>query len=123
MPMLKSLVREHSEETGLVCLSETLDTVEAGPGARRAAAEAWAQGRVKAALAEPRSAERCELLLPGVPDLKRQSTQQEADALADLLKTPGHAVAIFPMRGLVAEDGVLEKLRARGITVRTPAEG
>lgn len=123
MPMLKSLVREHSDEAGLVCLSETLDTIEAGPGARRAAAQAWAEGRVKAALAEPRSAERCELLLPGVAELKRQSLLEEADALAELLKTPGHAVAVYPMRGLVAEDGVLDKLRARGITVRTPGDG
>lgn len=123
MPMLKALVREHSDEAGRTCLTETLDTVEAGTGARRAAAEAWAQGRVKAALAEPRSAERCELLLPGVPEARRQSVDDEVAALADLLKTPGHAVVVFPMRGLVAEGGVLEKLRARGITVRTPGDG
>lgn len=123
MPMINTLVREHSDEAGLVCLSETLDTVEAGPGPRRAAAEAWAQGRVKAALAGPRSAERCELLLPGVAEALRQSVDDEAGVLADLLKTPGHAVAVFPMRGLVAQDGVLDRLRARGITVRTPGDG
>jgi hypothetical protein len=123
MPMLKSLAREHTDEAGRVCLTETLETVEAGPAARRAAAEAWAQGRVKAALAGPRSAERCQLLLPGVPELMRQSVDDEADALADLLKTPGHAVALYPIRGLVAEKGVLDKLRARGITVRTPGDG
>ena len=44
-------------------------------------------------------------------------------ALTEALKTPGHAVAFYPMRGLVAEDGVLDKLRARGITVRTPGDG
>lgn len=123
MPMLKTLIREHSDEAGRTCLAETLDTIEAGPGAQRAAAEAWAQGRVKAALAEPRSAERCELLLPGVPDAKRQAVDEEVAALADLLKTPGHAVAVFPMRGLVSEGGVLDKLRARGITVHTPGDG
>lgn len=123
MPVLKSLVREHSEEAGLTCLSETLDTVESGAASRRAAAEAWAQGQVKAALAGPRSAERCELLLPGVAEAKRQSVEDEVDALVDALKTPGHAVAFYPMRGLVAENGVLDKLRARGITVRTPGDG
>lgn len=123
MPMLKSLVREHSEEAGLTCLSETLDATEAGPAPVRAAADAWAQGRVKDALAGPRSAERCELLMPGVADLKRQLVDDEVQALTDLLKTPGHAVAYFPLRALVAENGVLDKLRARGITVRTPAEG
>ena len=123
MPMLKSLVREHGEAAGLTCLSETLDVTDAGPASVRAAAEAWSQGRVKDALAGPRSAERCELLLPGVADLKRQLVDDEVAALADLLKTPGHAVAYFPLRALVAENGVLDKLRARGITVRTPGEG
>ena len=123
MPMLKSLVREHSEAAGLACLSEVLDSVEAGPEPRRAAAQAWAEGRVKAALAGPRGAERCQLLLPGVPDAMRQSVDDEVAALTDLLKTPGHAVATFPIRGLVAEDGVLDKLRAKGIAVRTPGDG
>jgi hypothetical protein len=122
MPMLKTMARDHTEEAGLVCLTEMLHTVEAGPGPARAAASAWAQGQVKAALAEPRSAERCELLLPGYADAMRQSLNDEADALADLLKTPGHAVAIYSMRGLVAENGVLDKLRAKGITVRTPGD-
>jgi hypothetical protein len=122
MPMFKTLVRDHSEQAGLTCLSETLDAIEAGPEARRTAARAWAEGRVKAALTGPRSAERCQYLLPGVPEMVRQMSDGEANALADLLKTPGHAVAVYPIRGLVAEGGVLDKLRARGITVRTPGD-
>ncbi|ADG12104.1 TraB/GumN family protein [Caulobacter segnis] len=123
MPMLKSVVREHGEAAGLVCLSETLDATEVGAAPIRAAAQAWSQGRVKDALAGPRSAERCELLLPGVADLKRQLVDDEVEGLTNLLKTPGHAVAYFPLRALVAENGVLDKLRSRGITVRTPGEG
>lgn len=123
IPMFKNLVREHSEQAGLTCLSETLDEMEAGPEPRRAAAHAWAEGRVKAALTAPRSAERCKYLLPGMPEILRQMTDGEVDALADLLKTPGHAIAVYPIRGLVAEGGVLDKLRARGITVRTPGDG
>jgi len=123
MPMLKTVVRGHSEEAGLACLTETLDATEAGAAPARAAADAWAHGRVKDALAGPRSAERCELLMPGVADLKRQMVDDEVEGLTDLLKTPGHAVAYFPLRALVAENGVLNKLRARGITVRTPGEG
>ncbi len=123
MPLLKLLVRDNTDEAGLVCLSETLDTVEAGPASRQAAAQAWAEGRVKAVLAAPRSAERCQLLLPGVADVKRQSADDEVAALTKLLETPGHAVAVYPMRGLVAEGGVLDQLRRRGITVRTPGDG
>lgn len=123
IPMFKDLVREHSEQAGLTCLSETLDEMEGGPEPRRAAAHAWAEGRVKAALTAPRSGERCKYLLPGMPEILRQMTDGEVDALADLLKTPGHAIAVYPIRGLVAEGGVLDKLRARGITVRTPGDG
>lgn len=123
VPMMKSMIREHSAEAGLTCLSETLDAIERGAAPARAAAEAWASGHVREALAEPRTAERCELLLPGVSELKRQAVDEEVDALTELLKTPGHAVAFYPLRALVAENGVLDKLRARGITVRTPAEG
>lgn len=123
MPMLKAVIREHDEDAGRTCLSEILDLADTGPAATRAAAEAWAQGRVKDALAGPRGAERCELALPGVSEAKRQSVDEEVDALANLLKTPGHAVAYYPTRALVAENGVLDKLRARGITVRTPGDG
>jgi hypothetical protein len=123
MPMLKGLVRGHGEDAGLTCLSEILDLTAVGPAPVRAATDAWAQGRVKDALAGPRGAERCELALPGVSDAKRQAVDDEVEALANLLKTPGHAVAYYPMRALVAENGVLDKLRARGFTVRTPAEG
>lgn len=123
MPMLKGVVRGHNEDAGLTCLSEILDLTDRGAAPIRASAEAWAQGRVKDALAGPRGAERCELALPGVSEAKRQSVDEEVDALTNLLKTPGHAVAYYPMRALVAENGVLAKLRARGITVRTPGEG
>jgi TraB/PrgY/gumN family len=123
MPMLKAVVRGHGEDAGLTCLSEILDLTDVGAAPIRASAEAWTQGRVKDALAGPRGAERCELALPGVSEARRQSVDEEVDALANLLKTPGHAVAYYPMRGLVAENGVLDKLRARGITVRTPGDG
>ncbi|MFY8210517.1 MAG: TraB/GumN family protein, partial [Caulobacter sp.] len=67
--------------------------------------------------------DRCQYLLPGVAEMTQRLTAAEVDALANLLKTPGHAVALYPIRSLVAEGGVLDQLRARGITVRTPGEG
>lgn len=123
MPLLKTVARKTDEAAGLACLTETLDTVEQGQDRYRVAAQAWAEGRVRAALAAPRSTDRCQYLLPGVAEMSQRLKNAEVEALADLLKTPGHAVAIYPIRGLVAEDGVLDQLRARGITVKTPAEG
>ncbi len=122
MPMIKTVVREHSEAAGLTCLEDVLDEVEAGPAAQAAVARAWADGEVGKALAGPRGAQRCELALPGVPDLIRRSTADEAQALTEALKTPGHAVAVYSLRGLVAQNGVLDQLRAKGFTVKTPAD-
>ena len=51
--------------------------------------------------------------------------QAKADQIADIkeaLKTPGHAIAVVPLRPLLAQGGVLERLRAEGFTVTTPGE-
>ncbi|ATC32930.1 TraB/GumN family protein [Caulobacter vibrioides] len=123
MPLIKTVARQTEDAAGLACLTETLDTIEQGQDRYRTAAQAWAEGRVRAALAAPRSVERCQLLLPGVAEMSQRLRTADVEALADLLKTPGHAVAVYPIRSLVAEGGVLDQLRAKGITVRTPGEG
>lgn len=123
MPLIKTVARQAEDSAGLVCLTETLETVEQGQDRYRTAAQAWAEGRVRAALTAPRSADRCQYLLPGVAEMSQRLKTAEVEALANLLKTPGHAVALYPIRSLVAEGGVLDQLRARGITVRTPGEG
>ena len=123
MPLIKTVARQADDAAGLACLTETLETVEQGQDRYRTAAQAWAEGRVRAALSAPRSADRCQYLLPGVAEMSQRLKAAQVEALANLLKTPGHAVAIYPIRGLVAENGVLDELRARGITVKTPADG
>ena len=122
MPMVKALVKGHSEEAGRLCLEGVLSEVEAGAGATQAAAKAWAKGDVRGAIAGPRNFQRCMRSLPGMTDMEQRATADEISALAEALKTPGHAVALFSMRGLVAQGGVLDQLRAKGFTVRTPAD-
>lgn len=123
MPLIKTVARQAEDSAGLACLSETLDTIEQGQDRYRTAAQAWAEGRVRAALAAPRSTERCQLLLPGVAEMSQRLRTADVEALATLLKTPGHAVAVYPIRSLVAQGGVLDQLRARGIAVKTPGDG
>jgi hypothetical protein len=120
MPLIKTAVREHSREAGLICLEGVLDEVAAGAGAARAAARAWAVGDVRGAIGGPRNFQRCLLALPGMADLERRGTRDEVEALTAAMKTPGHAVAVFGIRGLVARDGVLDQMRARGFVVSTP---
>ena len=122
MPLAKAAVRGHSEAAGRVCLEGVLDEAAGGAGPARVAAQAWARGDVRGAISGPRNFQRCMLSLPGMADLERRGTQAEIDALAAVMNTPGHAVALFPIRGLVAQGGVLDQMRARGFTVSTPAE-
>jgi hypothetical protein len=120
MPLIKTAVREHSREAGLICLEGVLDEVAAGAGAARAAARAWAAGDVRGAIGGPRNFQRCLLALPGIADLERRGTRDEVEALSAAMRTPGHAVAVFGIRGLVARDGVLDQMRARGFSVSVP---
>jgi hypothetical protein len=122
MPLVKTAVREHSREAGLICLEGVLDEINAGPEAARAAARAWARGDVRGAIAGPRNFQRCLLSLPGMADLERKGTRDEVEALSAAMNTPGHAVAVFGIRSLVAKGGVLDQMRARGFEVSTPGE-
>jgi hypothetical protein len=122
MPLVKTAVREHSREAGLICLEGVIDEVNAGPEAARAAARAWARGDVRGAIAGPRNFQRCLLALPGMADLERRGTRDEVEALSAAMTTPGHAVAVYGVRSLVAKGGVLDQMRARGFEVSTPGE-
>lgn len=104
------------------CLEGALADVETPPSRARAAAEGWARGDVAAALREPRSFEKCLLLMGGGAQLWRRVADDDAGAIAEALKTPGHSVAIVGLRQLLADDGVVEKLQARGLRVIGPGE-
>lgn len=87
------------------CRGEGHDTVD------------WREGRPPAFVAAPRPVGRCQSAQPGMGEMIARMTDAEADALQGLLRMPGHAVAIYPARGLIMPGGVFEKLRARGIAV------
>jgi len=104
------------------CLNAALDDAEAGADAFRAAAVGWARGDIAAAIKAPRHFDRCLLLMAGGPDLWRRSTDDQADAIVKALETPGHAVAVAPLRRLLAKDGLIDTLTARGLKVIGPAD-
>jgi hypothetical protein len=120
MPLAKAAVRDHSDAAGRTCLEGVLDEAAGGAGPSRVAAQAWASGDVRGAISGPRNFERCMRGLPGMADLERRGNQAELDALTAAMATPGHAVVLFPIRGLVAQGGVLDQMRARGFRVSAP---
>jgi hypothetical protein len=121
VPFLKSLAGDLTEQVNQACLADSLQEVEAGQGRVRAAAEAWARGDVRGALAAERGYEKCLASFPEFTAQVRRNMADEAAAIGHDLQTPGVSVAVVPLRMLVAKDGVLAQLAARGYEVRTPA--
>jgi len=121
MPVLKALAGELNDAVDLACLADSLQEIEVGPGRVQIAAQAWASGDVRGALTAERGFERCLASFPEFTAQVRQAMADEAAAIGRDLQTPGVSVAVIPLRSLVAKDGVLSQLAARGYTVRTPA--
>lgn len=120
-PLLGALART-PRAAGEACLSAVLEEVEAGPGAIRAASRAWARGDVAGALAAERTWERCIAATPGAQAF---DARFKTDMIADIRKAlsrPGVTVAVVPLRPLLSEGGVLDRLRQDGFRVETPAD-
>lgn len=121
MPFLRAVAGDLTDAVNLACLADSLHEVEAGSQRVRDAAEAWARGDVRGALTAERGYEKCLASFPEFTAQVRQTMGDEAAAIAHDLQTPGVSVAVVPLRTLVARDGVLSQLAARGFDVRTPA--
>ena len=115
--LLDPAIRNLTPEISQACLGEALDEVDAGSGVLTGAGGAWAKGDVAGVLAGPRGFASCLLLIQGGAVFWRQTMAEAADAVAAALQKPGHSVAVFQMRSLLAKDGVLERLKARGFKV------
>lgn len=122
VPFLRTAIAGLTSARQAECLEAAVSDVEAGVGPYRRAAEGWARGDVGAALGQPRGFDKCLLVLSGGPALWRNATRDNANDIETALKTPGHAVAVISLRRLVAEDGVIEQLEARGLKVVGPGE-
>jgi uncharacterized protein YbaP (TraB family) len=107
---------------GRVCFDEVLAQAEAGPGVTLGAARAWAEGDVIGALENERTYERCLAMTSGGRAYDERMKADMAAAIAGALRQPGHAIALVPLRPLLAQSGVLDRLRGQGFTVKTPGE-
>jgi len=120
-PQLGAIIRT-PPTVGRACFDEVLAQAEAGPGVTRAAAVAWAAGDVEGALANERTYERCLAMITGGRAYDERTKADEAAAIVTQLKTPGHAIVLVPLRPLLTQNGVLDRLRRQGLTVKTPGE-
>lgn len=112
-------------ETGLAisgpaCMADALDEVEAGGERIRVAGEGWARGDVGAALTAQRGYEKCVNSLPEGADVITRSMNDSTATIAQALTKSGHSVAVVNLRSLLAQGGVLQRLKAQGFKVVTP---
>ena len=120
-PLMGAVLRT-APAAGRACFEEVLAQAEAGPGVTHAAARAWATGDVRGALANERTYERCIALVPGAQAFDARVKADQVAAIELALKQPGHAIAVVPLRPLLAQGGVLDQLRSKGFTVTTPGD-
>jgi uncharacterized protein YbaP (TraB family) len=120
-PLMGAIIRT-PVASARACLEEVLQQVEAGPGVTLAATRAWADGDVRGALGNERTYERCVALVPGAQAFDARVKADQVAAIEKALQTPGHAIAVVQLRPLLAQGGVLDRLRQQGFTVKTPGE-
>ncbi len=120
-PLMGAILRT-PESAGRNCFGEVLQLVESGPGGTQAAARAWAVGDVRGALANERTYERCIALVPGALTFDARMKSDLVNDLQNALTRPGHAIAVVPLRTLLAQGGVLDQLRSKGFKVTTPGK-
>ncbi|WP_244286692.1 TraB/GumN family protein [Caulobacter radicis] len=106
----------------LLCLDAGLRQAENGEGGIRATAARWAEGQVRDVVAADRGFQRCLDSTPSIARELREGRDDAVNAIEVALKKPGKAVAVIELRSLLARDGVLDQLRAKGFKVTTPDE-
>jgi hypothetical protein len=104
------------------CLEVGLREAEAGGPGYEAIAQRWAAGDVVQLAASDRGYQACLASAPGVAAEIRGTIDRSTRAIEAALKIPGKSVALVNFRPLLAQDGVLARLKAKGLTVTTPGE-
>ena len=105
-----------------LCLDAGLREAENGQGGVKVLADRWAKGEVREVVSADRGFSRCLASTPQIARELRDGRDDAVRAITSALKTPGKAVAVIELRSLLAQDGVLDQLRAKGFKVATPGE-
>lgn len=108
-------------ETHIACLDAAMTAAEAGPDIVTARGRAWTEFDVPAVMANPleRALGRC---WPWTSDgFGPELRQQWVGAINEAAAQPGATLAVVPLLILAEPDGVLDRLKAQGLTITGPA--
>jgi len=110
---------------GEACLNDYLDGIDHDIAAVDAMGKAWAEGDVPAILAKHRDPPwvTCFLSQPKYAEIyETYAVDDMVKAVDKALQTPGKSVAVMPLSDLLRQGGILDRLRAGGVTITAPAE-
>ncbi len=113
-----------SSGANLKCLSDSLDDMDVMSAHARLAAEAWAKGNldgVKAHYSEPRALD-CLGQSATFTKLWAQSVGDTVSTVNQALSRKGKTVIVVNVGEWLRKGGVLERLRAQGLTLDGPAD-
>ncbi len=112
------------DKANLECLTDSLDDIDVMTEHARPAAEAWAIGDldgIKANYAE-RKALDCLGQSASFNKLWQRSVTDTMAALDAALARPGKTVAVINFGELLRKNGIVDRLKAQGLTVEGPGE-
>ena len=121
--MVKALLKL-KPEAGQTCLAAALRDIDNVSSHGVAAAQAWAVGDLAGIKAHysPSALLDCVLQSASFSKLNQQAVDDSLKAVHAALSTPGKTVMLVDVGTLLRGEGVVEKLKAEGITVEGPAE-
>ncbi len=107
------------------CLNDYLDGIDHDLATVDLMGEAWARGDVATILANHRDPAwvTCFLSQPKYAKIyQTYAVDDMVKAVDKALKAPGKSVAVMPLSDLLRKDGILDRLRAEGVEITSPAE-
>jgi uncharacterized protein YbaP (TraB family) len=113
-----------STEANLSCFTDALDDIDILTKHAQPAARAWADGdleTLKAHYSEPKALD-CLSQSASFNKLWERSVNDTVGAVDTALKRPGKTVLVIEFGELLRKNGILDRLRAEGLTVEGPGD-
>lgn len=105
----------------VACAEAILKFASLDPKQLNRASDYWAKGQVQKMLeTTPKGfSDLCRFHAPGY---REESLDLKTHIIMEALRRPGHAVAVQATDDVIAEDGILVRLKAKGYTVADPSQ-
>lgn len=118
------VVGKLSNDGQLACLRDALSEIDYDASHATTIGTDWANGDLASVRGRysTSAAQRCLMRAPGGAGLLADQISQSASALNAALDRPGVTIAVVDLAFLLPANGVLDRLRAAGATVTSPAD-